>query len=435
MIDQTKDKKDELLSEKLENVKKAGANPKQAQQQVQIAKEKAELSKDQKSGDKLKEQSGNNMSKGMQPIGIARVLNDKAAVHSEPEKQGAKISELSKARQIDILAVQGSELKILVDGKVGYVDANMTDYAGVQQVAEKKAPTPQGSVKVTAAALRVRTAPDKESNYIGTLRQADNVNIYGEKDGFLEVHIGDQIGYISAAHTDYDGAQKSQNLQPAQNNALEQAPAELQDLLAKESLNTTEITTAKSLIARCPETIQGDLNEALQAKAVKKDDNDNAESADGKDYQALAECLKLQGIRNPQTDKSYAAYLAQLQRSQKLPENGGMQNWGSLANAMGVSYNTLMQPGDRAASEKKFWSEMAREQLRQGHSVMACVNGQTVRVEAIEEKGLVLTLPNNTQIPLETYSGQAEQKAQGTRGLLAFDKLSDVDLQWVITLG
>ena len=125
MIDQTKDKKDDVLASKIEADKDqkqktglpqamkdpAKVDPEKAQKLAQIEKEKAELSKAQKGADKLKEQAGNNASKAMQPIGSARVMQ-KAEVHSEPGKTGTRLTELPVQRQIDILAVQGAELKV-----------------------------------------------------------------------------------------------------------------------------------------------------------------------------------------------------------------------------------------------------------------------------------------------------------------------------------
>ena len=447
MIDQTKDKKDDVLASKIEADKDqkqktglpqamkdpAKVDPEKAQKLAQIEKEKAELSKAQKGADKLKEQAGNNASKAMQPIGSARVMQ-KAEVHSEPGKTGTRLTELSVQRQIDILAVQGDELKVLVDGKVGYVSAAQTDYAGAKKTQAKQEPQPIGSAKVAVSALRIRSAPGKDQNYIGTLREADKVNVYGEKDGYLEIRVGDQVGYISAEHTDYAGSQKKP-LQPKDTKALDQAPAELQELLAKESLTAPEITTARNMIARCPESIRGDLYESLQAKPKMAEEKEDQKQGDINEFDALASSLELMGIQNPQTDKSFSAHLAELKRSQKLPEQGGMQNWGALANAMGVSYNALATQGDRSCLDKKFWSEMAREQIRDGHAVMACIDGQTVRIEAIEEDGLVVTLPDNSRVSLDSYSGKAEQKSKGKRGILGFDKLQDANMNWVIALG
>lgn len=431
MIDQTKEKKDQAEAAKLEAKKKGDA----ARLQQLAEKERAELNKDQKGTDKIKAESGDNASKSMQPIGTARVLNDKAELYSEPEKKGRVLNTLSAQRQIEVLEQKGDELKVLVDGKIGYIARAMTDLGTEQKGAEKKAPEPIGTATVSVAALRVRTAPDKESSYIGTLRQADKVNIYAEKEGFLEVHIGDQIGYISAEHTDHAGAQKEKNLTPNEGSALQQAPEQLQELLAQESLSVAEIQSAKDMIAQCPENIRGDLNEALLAKATREEQTEAASNDDASEFEALATSLELIGVQNPDTEKSFAAYLAQLKRDQKLPDSAGMQNWGSLANAMGVSYASLASGVDREMFDKAFWSETARAQLRDGHAVMTCIDGQAVRVEAIEEEGLVITTPDGATLDLESYAGKAEQKGKGQKGLLAFDRLADVNLGWVISMG
>ncbi len=444
MIDQTKDKKDDVLTSKLDakdqtkagltqpNLKDASkANPEKAQKLAQIEKEKAELSKTQKGADKLKEQAGNNASKAMQPIGTARIAQ-KAEAHSQPGKAGTRLTELSAQRQVDVLAVEGDELKILADGKIAYVSAAQTDFAGARKAPQKQEPKPVGSAKVAVSALRIHAAPGKDSPYFGTLREGDNVNVYAEKDGYLEVHVGDQIGYIGAEHTDYAGNAKK-TARPKDAKALDQAPEELRELLSKDALSSPEIATARDLIARCPETIRGELFEALQAKPHMTEDKGQNQD-DISEFDALASSLELLGIQNPETDKSFASYLARLKRSQKLPEQGGMQNWSALANAMGASCGMLAAPGDRACLDKQFWSDEARREIRSGRAVMACIGGQTVRIEAIEEKGLVVTMPEQARLNLESYSGKADQKSKGRRGLLSFDNLKDADLNWVMTM-
>ena len=170
-------------------------------------------------------------------------------------------------------------------------------------------------------------------------------------------------------------------------------------------------------------------------KATREEQTEAASNDDASEFEALATSLELIGVQNPDTEKSFAAYLAQLKRDQKLPDSAGMQNWGSLANAMGVSYASLASGVDREMFDKAFWSETARAQLRDGHAVMTCIDGQAVRVEAIEEEGLVITTPDGATLDLESYAGKAEQKGKGQKGLLAFDKLADVNLGWVISMG
>ena len=438
MIDQTKDKKDDVLVQKLDAKKEDSL---QAQKLAQEEQERIELAKAQGADQKIKAQPDNNMANAMQPIGSAKVSTDKAEIHSEPEKRGTVIGSYSAQQKVDVLERRGNELKVLVDGKIGYIAADQTDF-GKTGDDRKQVREPTGTATVTCAALRIRRNPGDENVYLGTLRQADRVNIYGEKDGYLEVHVGDQIGYISAEFTDYAGKDKGKSVQPKEGNALEQAPDELKALLSKEALTGSEISTARTLIAACPEAIRGDLYEALQTKpSVEKDAKDNIRPEEAAEFGNLASSLEMLGIQNPSSSMSYASYLAQLKRDQKLPDNGGMQNWGSLANAMGVSYEALCTQGDTKAMEQTFWSKNAREQLRNGHAVMACINNQAVRVEAVEDKGLVITLPDmengavSNLAGWQSYHGKAEQKGRGRKGILSFDALKNAGVQWAISLG
>ena len=437
MVDQTKDKKDDVVAQKLDKKKE---DPTHAKKLAQEEKEKADVSKQQKGNPSLDAQPGNNMANAMQPIGSAQIVADKAEVHSEPQQAGSVIGAFSANQKVEILGESGGELKVLVDGKVGYISSSHTDFKGADK-GSKQARTPSGAVTVSASALNIRKGPSREEATLGTLRQGDKVNIYGEKDGYLEISVGGQVGYISAEFTDFAGNNKS--AQAKAGKGLEQANAELQALLAKESLTAAEIAQARAWIEQAPESARAELYEALQTKpALEQDKKDNQRPENATDYANLAASLELLGIHNPAHDMSFTAYLQQLKRDQKLPDNGGMQNWGSLANAMGVNYGALCMPGDRKSLETKFWSEAVREQLRQGHAVMACVQNLAVRIEAIDEKGLVITMPESDSVGFsglgsgwQDYRGNAAQKGRGRRGLLAFESLSAANMQWVISLG
>ena len=333
----------------------------------------------------------------------------------------------------------------MVNGKVGYISAKATDIDGKAE-AQKVAPKPIGTVTVTAAALNVRKGAGLDQASMGVLNQADKVKIYGEKNGFLEIRVGDQTGYIKAEYTDFEGqktaAKPKEN--PKAEKAIDQAPQELKDLLAKENMTDAEIAQAREMINHCPVALRGDLYQTLQTKpayvASQKDKKKNPlADKQGAGLENLAACLSLLGIHNP-TDMPFETYLEQVRRDQKLPGEESMESWGSVANAMGVSYKALSLPGDRQPFDKKFWSEVVREQLRQGNAIMACVQNQTVRVEAIDDKGLVLTLPENAMgitglgDGWKSYSGKADQKSNGKRGLLSFDAISQAGLQWVVSM-
>ncbi|MCL2326538.1 MAG: SH3 domain-containing protein [Proteobacteria bacterium] len=445
MIDQAKDKKDDVLKEKLAKGKAEPQKEDPAKALLQQAKAEQEKAvekapdKDAQSTDK----AASNGAQAIQPLGSARVTSEQAEVHAEPGKAGAKIGTLKAESKVEVLGRKDDELKVMVDGKIGYIASDKTDFEGKSAAA--KAPKAIGTAQITCAALNVRQAPGTDQAAMGVLQQGDRVKFYGEKSGFLEIRVGDSVGYIAAEFTDYAGQQKAvpKNNEKSEQ-ALSNAPEALQELLAKETLTTAEIAQARTMIEQAQESLRGDLYEALQTKPsymrAQKESKTKPQNATGAGLENLASCLQLLGIQNPSSDMPYESYLEQIKRDQKLPAQSNMENWGAIANAMGASYRSLCRPGDRTGLEKAFWSEIVREQLRQGHAVMACVQHQAVRIEAIDEKGLVVTVPDDSQgftglgAGWAAYEGKTNQKANGKRGLLDFNALGQASLQWVIAM-
>lgn len=444
MIDQTKDKKDDALQQKLDKAKQA-PRKEDARKTMEMkqAAEATQMQDDKVHAAKAAVQSNN--AHAVTPIGSARVTENEVEVHAEPGKTGQKIASLKQASKAEILGRKDDEFKVLVDGKIGYVAADKTDYEKKPEV-KKAVPKPVGSVTITAHAVHVRRGPAMDQASMGVLNQADKVKVYGEKNGFLEIRVGDEVGYIAAKLTDFAGQNTVNAKKEDKKNeqSIDKAPDALRNLLAKENLTGAEIAAARDMISKCPEAIRGDLFQALQTKPAyirsqKGQQKKPGVRQDGSGLENLAACMTLLGISNPSADMPFETYLEQVKRDQKLPAEGGLETWGSVANAMGVSYEALCLPGDRTAIEKSFWSEIVREQLHQGKAIMACVNHQTVRVEAVEEKGLVLTMPesiNTSELGTgyAEYQGRAEQLGQGRRGILAYESLNQLELQWVLSM-
>ncbi|MBQ9242305.1 MAG: hypothetical protein IJ165_03630 [Proteobacteria bacterium] len=322
-------------------------------------------------------------------------------------------------------------------------DAAVADAsAPVPEPEKKKTPEPLGKAKVTAAMLRINRSPKDDPVYLGTLRSTDVVNYYGEKDGYLEVHVGNQVGYIAAKHTDKgDKKTDAQKADEQDSKAVEQAPEPLQELLAHDSLNAEQVADARKMIEQSPESMRGDLYEELQLKAEKAVVESEEPTKDEVEYANLATCMTMLGVSNPTPGQSMTNTLMQVKREQKLPESEGMQNWGSVANAMGVNYQALNMSGDRKAEEKTFWLKNVREELRSGQAVMASVDNQAVRIEGVEQEGLVVTLPESVEQSqfsgFTAYNGNTtttEQKSAGQRGVLSFEALKD-KMDWVISMG
>lgn len=192
--------------------------------------------------------------------------------------------------------------------------------------------------------------------------------------------------------------------------------------------------------------MRGDLYEALQTKPAYLKAEKNKAKGDkdptGAGLEHLATALEMLGIRNPSSEMPYESYLEQVKRDQKLPSKGSMETWGGIANAMGVSYSSLCEAGNRQALEKNFWTSIVREQLRQGKAIMACIQHHTVRIEGIDEKGLIITVPETDGQGFtglgqgwKAHQGKGSQKSAGKRGILAYDALEQATLQWVVSMG
>ena len=129
----------------------------------------------------------------------------------------------------------------------------------------------------------------------------------------------------------------------------------------------------------------------------------------------------------------------QLRHNQKLPETSGMQNWGSIANLMGLSYDALMISGCSQGLDEAFWKQTVRDALRQGKAVMAGFGHHVVRIEAICDHDLQLSTDSNDAIgehlagTTAAESVDAGQKHHQTIHL-GYDKLQNAGLQWVMSL-
>ncbi len=440
MIDQAKDKKDGGLKQKLDKENSRKSDAKKTLNRLDDPP-KAVLNKGMA---QASDKGGSNGANAMAPIGSATIIGEEEVeVHSGPSKSGTSMPPLRSASKVDILGRFGDELKILVDGQVGYIDARRTDYEDASLGG--RGAKPIGSASVMVSAIHVRQGAGKDFDSLGVLSQADKVNVYGEKDGFLEIHLGDAVGYIAAEYTDYV-SQAVGDKDKKSSNALAQSPEALRELMAKEDLTEAEMLQARTWIKSCPEELRGDLFEALQRKSTYEASQRRHSKApvvrgDGEGLECLAACLRLLGVRNPNSELPYETYLEQVKRDQKIPGQNSMASWGAIANAMGVSYHAMCLPGDRKGLEKAFWGELIKEQLRQGNAIMASIQNHTVRVESVEEKGLVVTMPeSDNQGFTGLGSGYQEcrvptiQKSNGRCGILAYESLGQASLQWVIAL-
>ena len=196
-----------------------------------------------------------------------------------------------------------------------------------------------GAVTVQSA-LTIYSAPGTTSVSIGALRASDRVRFYGEKDGFLEVHVGGQTGYIRADQTDY----------------AEFAAGEKKRDLERRRRPVRKYTGTRT---KCDNPV----------------------------YAGFVACLDALGIANP-SKESFDTYLELLRRKQRL-RGGAMRRFGALANALGVNYRVLLECGDETWKDRDFWLRTVREALEEGDAVLAEVDGVAMRVVEVTDDGVL----------------------------------------------
>ncbi len=400
MHDQKKDK-DEALNTKLDEQKDAAVARKLKNEKNDRTDRlnKPAIEKSITSAD-------SNNAGAMEPIGSATVTTDKIEIQSGTKKSGKVLGIVNARDRVSVIGRMGDELKILFEGKVGYISTSATDFA---ETAALECPVSAAPKTATVAVnvLNVRQSPSKDAPVIGTLRITDCVNVYAEIDGFLEIHIGDSTAYIAAEYTDYDDKYGQIQIGEDKREAI-------RSLLVKDFLTAEEIARLRKLARHLPKSERGDVLEAAQLKQQ----SDKAMNTEKDGYEVLASCLEYLGIDNPSNALSFAAYLEQLRHNQKLHETTGLQNWCAIANLMGISAQALMLPECQQGFEAEFWTQTIRDELRNGCAVMASFNHRPVRIVAVEADGVRMD----------------NQIAEISEPLIPFEKLPTSGLQWVIGL-
>ena len=201
--------------------------------------------------------------------------------------------------------------------------------------------TSLGAVTVTTSAIHVRTGASASSASLGMLRQDDRVRIYAQTNGFLQIHIGDQVGYIDAQETDFGG-----------------------EMGYVEKKRDLEIRPAK------------------RAYTGTKSKCDNPV------YAGFVACLEALGVENPSHAMAFDVFLEDLRRKQRL-RGGGMRRFSALANALGVNVRAILFEGDDAWKTRPFWGETVREALEAGDEVLVDIDGTAMRVVEVSDEGVL----------------------------------------------
>ncbi|MFA5624232.1 MAG: SH3 domain-containing protein [Bradymonadales bacterium] len=150
---------------------------------------------------KAEKQGAPNSNVAQEAIGSAMITAELLNVRSGPGVSNSKVGTLKRATKIEVLSEKDGWLEISYNGNIGYVSAAYTSFARKDNAAPSVDAI--GSAQVTANALNVRTGPGTGFGKIGILKTSDNVKVYGEKDGWLEIRLDGKVAYISAQYTNF----------------------------------------------------------------------------------------------------------------------------------------------------------------------------------------------------------------------------------------
>ncbi|MBZ9713610.1 C39 family peptidase [Deinococcus multiflagellatus] len=112
-----------------------------------------------------------------------------------------------------------------------------------------------------------------------------------------------------------------------------------------------------------------------------------------------------------------------------------MEGWGKVLALMGASHDTIPPRRDR-----KFWESTVRKHLEEGEAVMMSINGHIVRLQGMNEQGLIVddpygksVLKKNTGLAAKDKDGQ--YKHDGTKSgndtVWSWASVAEHDMLWI----
>ncbi len=169
------------------------------------------------------------------------------------------------------------------------------------------------------------------------------------------------------------------------------AAGDLGDLLAQERLSPEEIDRARELIAELPARDRADLYLELQEKVEYANQRDNAsplEESDGGTcgLTAVAMALKALGVPNPNPEMQYEDALLLMAGGRNIT---AYSTWEYVAEQVGVSAKTI---GSGVLSRAE-WENVRDEHLAAGKGVVMSLRGHVVRLQGVDDRGLVVDDP------------------------------------------
>ncbi|MCB9762266.1 MAG: hypothetical protein H6739_20875 [Alphaproteobacteria bacterium] len=173
---------------------------------------------------------------------------------------------------------------------------------------------------------------------------------------------------------------------------------ELETLFTSERLNAQQIAEARTLIAQLPEADQGAWYEQLQGKVPYHNQRNNESPNEGEsggtcNLTALAMCLEYLGVANPRPEMQFEDALDQLRIEQNLGPLASWNTWNLLAQHLGKRIEFR-----DAGKHDQAWFESTLKGWLQGDGVLCSIAGHVVRIQGMNEDGLVVDDPYGLSI-------------------------------------
>ena len=181
-------------------------------------------------------------------------------------------------------------------------------------------------------------------------------------------------------------------------------------LMAKSRLTPEEIAKARPLIEQLPAAQKRANWLDLQAKTEYQNQRDNQGADEEKtggtcNLTSLAMCLEYLGISNPHPGIQYDEALVKIANDNKYGDITYASTWEKVAKHCGAKMITIIS-GDQKVARTKWEKTVRDEHLAVGHSVLCSIVGHIVRVQAVDDQGIVVDNPYG----LETIGAGTDHK-------------------------
>ena len=321
-------------------------------------------------------------------------------VRQTPSAQAPIVATIPAGGQAEVLGNNGTWLYVAFNGQNGFVNIEFTQ--PVPPIGDNV----KWSTTVSTEQLNVRSAPDPNANPpIGSLASGDHVDVLGYQGKWFLTLSDGQAGFINGGFTlsvsEMGGPPVVAPPQPAQSpppqsfvaGALEIRPGQM---------SPEEIHALRQQIGQIPDEQQrGDQFEALQAAVIYHNQRDNKALFNGVRVEngagamcnltSLSMALSYLGISNPDPNQQYEDALEYVRQHHNLPERTNVSGWGGVAEALGA--RVQMITATDIAAGRDWYMQNVRPALRRGDGVMMSINGHIVRVQGMNDQGLIVDDP------------------------------------------